>query len=239
MESIRIDRRQLTADQFWQAVSGRRSVFYIGGSVTSLFISSFILGIAFCAPPGIVTAETVRRGLARGFQPALLVQLGSIVGDSVWAAIALTGVNFLIQNRIANLILTILGMALLARLAFIAFRDALQDVEIGTLPTSGKSDLVTGVLLSLSNPFAIVFWLGVSTSVFSGLPGKPEWLDFVIFFTAFLLGTLLWCFFLAGLVAWGRRFITPAFFRWVNFVCGLALAYFSINLFIGIVSAMK
>ena len=35
-----------------------------------------ILAIAFCAPPGVITAETVRRGAARGFIPALFVQFG-------------------------------------------------------------------------------------------------------------------------------------------------------------------
>lgn len=51
-----------------------------------------------------------------------------------------------------------------------------------------------------------------------------------MFFTGFMLAAVLWCFFFAALVAWGRRFVTPAFFRGVNLTCGLALAYFGFNL---------
>jgi hypothetical protein len=35
---------------------------------------------------------------------------------------------------------------------------------------------------------------------------------------------------MAAIVAWGRRFVTPTFFRWVNFACGLALGFFAIQL---------
>ena len=82
-----------------------------------LAVSSFILAIAFCAPPGVVTAETVRRGFARGFRPALFVQFGSLVGDTTWAMIALTGLAFLVQNNIARTILSLIGILLMLKLA--------------------------------------------------------------------------------------------------------------------------
>src|SRR5215208_7299057 len=90
----------------------------------ALFISSFFLAIAFCAPPGVITAETVRRGAARGFIPALFVQFGSLVGDTTWAIIALTGLAFVIQNDIARAVLSLIGIGLMLKLAWDAFRDA-------------------------------------------------------------------------------------------------------------------
>src|SRR5574338_1143074 len=90
----------------------------------TLFISSFFLAIAFCAPPGVVTAETVRRGAARGFRPALLVQFGSLVGDTTWAIIALTGLAFLVQNNVAKIILSLIGILLMLKLAWGAIQEA-------------------------------------------------------------------------------------------------------------------
>ena len=52
-----------------------------------------VMAISFCAPPGPVTMETLRRGLRGGFGPALQVQLGSIVGDVTWCALALVGLG--------------------------------------------------------------------------------------------------------------------------------------------------
>ena len=195
-----------------------------------LFISSFILAIAFCAPPGVVTAETVRRGFARGFWPALLVQIGSLIGDSTWAILAIAGAAALVQNWIVRLALSLLGVGFLIHLAFKAIKDSRSEIVLDQNSISERGDLATGAMLSLSNPFAIAFWLGIGTSIFSTVPGTPRPSHYVIFFSAFYLGLILWCLFMAGLVAWGRRFITPNFFRWINLACGVALGYFALQL---------
>ena len=185
----------------------------------SLFISSFFLAIAFCAPPGVVTAETVRRGTARGFVPALFVQFGSLIGDTTWAIIALTGMAFVIQNNVARTILSLLGMVLMLKLAWDAFKDARHGKELEINSTTGgasRGDFTNGAFLSLGNPMNIVFWMGLGTTVFSSMPGRPQPADLAIFFSGFLAGAILWCFIMAGLVAWGRRFVNITFFRWVN-----------------------
>jgi threonine/homoserine/homoserine lactone efflux protein len=196
-----------------------------------LFFSSFILAIAFCAPPGVVTAETVRRGAARGFFPALFVQLGSLVGDTTWAIIALTGLAFIVQNNIAKIVLSLIGILLMLKLAWGAIQDAREGKELVTNSSlTQRGDFTNGAFLSLGNPMNIVFWTGLGTTVFSSISGKPQPVDFAIFFAGFLSGAVLWCFIMAGVVAWGRKFVTPTFFRWVNFACGFALGFFAIQL---------
>jgi chemosensory pili system protein ChpE len=197
----------------------------------TLFISSFFLAIAFCAPPGIITAETIRRGTAHGFFPALFVQFGSLIGDTTWALIALTGLAFVVQNNIARVALSLLGILLMLKLAWDALQDARRGKKLDAAPlSSGRGDFASGAVLSLGNPMNIVFWTGLGTTVMATLSGKPQPLDFAIFFAGFWAGAVLWCFFMAGLVAWGRRFITSTFFRWVNVACGLTLAWFAIQL---------
>ena len=197
----------------------------------SLYISSFILAIAFCAPPGVITAETVRRGTARGFVPALFVQLGSLVGDTTWATIALTGLAFLIQNNLAKILLSLVGILLMLKLAWDAIQDARQGKDLHSTSThSDRNDFTNGAFLSLGNPMNIVFWTGLGTTVFSSIAGRPRPTDFALFFAGFLSGAILWCFVMAALVAWGRKFVTPTFFRWVNFACGIALGFFAIQL---------
>ncbi len=196
-----------------------------------LFISSFILALAFCAPPGVVTAETVRRGTARGFIPALSVQFGSLVGDTSWATIALTGLAFLIQENVARTILSLIGILLMLKLA----RDAIKDARAGKeldlhSSASQRGDFASGAFLSLGNPLNVVFWTGLGTTVFASVVGGPQPIHFVIFFAGFLSGAVLWCFFVTGLIAWGRKFVTPLFFRWVNLTCGLILGLFALQL---------
>ncbi|MCB0118846.1 MAG: LysE family transporter [Anaerolineales bacterium] len=200
--------------------------------MSPLLFSSFVLGIAFCAPPGIITAETIRRGAARGFFPALSVQFGSLVGDTTWATIALTGLAFVIQNNAARLILSLIGIILMVKLAW----DAIKDAREGKEPSAGennnaaRSDFASGAFLSLGNPMNIVFWTGLGTTVFASIAGAPQPIHFATFFAGFLGGAILWCFFLAALVAWGRQWMTGSFFRFLNAACGLVLFYFAFQL---------
>jgi len=199
--------------------------------MNTLLISSFILAISFCAPPGIITAETVRRGTARGFVSALYVQLGSLVGDTTWAIIALSGLAFLIQNDVAKTILSLIGIVLMLKLAWDAFKDARSgkglDVS-GSLSTRG--DFASGAFLSLGNPLNIVFWTGLGTTVFASISGGPQPIHFAVFFMGFLAGAILWCFIMAGLVAWGKQWMTQNFFQGVNLICGITLVYFAFQL---------
>ena len=199
----------------------------------SLFISSFFLAIAFCAPPGVVTAETVRRGASRGFLPALFVQFGSLVGDTTWAIIALTGLAFVIQNNFARTVLSLIGILLMLKLSWDAFKDAHHgkelDIDSSTHGVS-RGDFANGAFLSLGNPMNIVFWTGLGTTVFASISESPQPIHFATFFAGFLGGAILWCFIMAAVVAWGRKLVTPTFFRWVNVSCGIALGCFALQL---------
>jgi chemosensory pili system protein ChpE len=199
--------------------------------MNTILISSFILAISFCAPPGIITAETIRRGAARGFLPALFVQFGSLVGDTTWATIALTGLAFLIQNGIAKALISLIGIVLMLKLALDAAKDACNGKELDISPSaSTRGDFASGAFLSLGNPLNIVFWTGLGTTVFASIAGGPQPIHFATFFAGFLGGALLWCFLMAGLVAWGRQWMTGIFFRLLNSACSITLAYFAIQL---------
>jgi chemosensory pili system protein ChpE len=47
------------------------------------------IAVSLSAPPGPVSPETTRRGLKGGFRPALMFQVGPIVGHVAWCPEAL------------------------------------------------------------------------------------------------------------------------------------------------------
>jgi len=196
---------------------------------SQLFASAIGLGVAYNAAPGAVNTEALRRGLARGFRPALLVQLGALIGDATWAALALTGTAFLVQNRSFRLLLGIVGACFLMRLAW----NALQEAWKGGLPRAqgqaARGDFATGAVFSLANPFALAFWSGIGSGLTTTGVTRPG--SFAVLFTGFVLGALLWCVFIPVVIGWGRQFVRPAIFRGINALCGLALGYFSVRLF--------
>jgi threonine/homoserine/homoserine lactone efflux protein len=45
-----------------------------------------------------------------------------------------------------------------------------------------------------------------------------------------MIAAFVWSFILAAIIAFGRRWITPLFYRAINLLCGLGLAYFGLIL---------
>ncbi|MHB8647228.1 MAG: LysE family transporter [Thermomicrobiales bacterium] len=195
-----------------------------------LFVSAIGLGVAYNAAPGAVNTEALRRGLARGFRPALLVQLGALIGDTTWAALALTGTAFLVHNRSLRLVLGIAGACFLLRLAW----SALQEAWSGGLPRAhgrvSRGDFATGAVFSLANPFALAFWTGIGAGLAATDTTTAPAGRFVVLFGGFALGALCWCLCIPFVIGWGRRFVRPAVFRWINALCGLGLSYFGLTL---------
>lgn len=89
---------------------------------------------------------------------------------------------------------------------------------------------MTGVVVSVGNPFAIAFWLGVGGSTVFAAIANPQWRHYAAFFTAFMLGATAWALFIALMVGLGHKRMSARFFRWVNGVAALCLAYFGLSL---------
>lgn len=194
----------------------------------ALLLSALSLGLVFSATPGAVNAESLRRGVARGFGPALLVQLGSLTGDMVWAAVALTGAAFLVQNRPVALSLGIVGACFLLRQAFTAFREAFRGRDGSTSSARVRGDFVTGAFFSLTNPFAVAFWLGLGAGVTA--TAHASFLATIGFFAGFFCGAVIWCICFATLVSVGRRWANGPVLRALDALAGAALSYFGIRL---------
>jgi chemosensory pili system protein ChpE len=77
----------------------------------TLIATAFGLGLLFNAAPGPVFAATVQVGVRGGFKPALAVQLGSIVGDGLWAVLGLAGVGVLLQQTTLQFAIGSAGVA--------------------------------------------------------------------------------------------------------------------------------
>ncbi len=193
----------------------------------AILITAIGLGIAYAAAPGAVNTEAIRRGVAHGARSTLLVEAGSLIGDSLWAVLALLGITVFSQHLAVQIVLGIVGGCFLLRMAWLALHEAfLRPVTFSPSSSSSRGDFATGVVFGLANPVGLAFWSGLGSSVVaSGIVG----VEFALFFVGFFVGAALWSVGIAAVMRWGRRWIRPTFFRWINALCGLALGYFGVR----------
>ena len=195
----------------------------------TIFFYALVFGFVFCLSPGAVLAETLRRGLQHGFRPALLVQVGSLVGDAVWAVIGLTGIALLIQHDAVRIPLTVVCALYLAWLGLRSLIDAWHLPESQSAPASSNQNaLAVGAAISLANPKNIVYW-GALGSALSGIVGAtPSHGQTLMFFAGFMLASVLSCFLTAALVNLLRQNASPLWQRVSYGACGAVLIYLAV-----------
>lgn len=192
-----------------------------------LTFSAASLGVAYAAAPGAVNTEAIRRGVAHGPRSTFLIEAGSLIGDSLWALLALTGVALFGRHLAVQVVLGIAGGTFLLRMAWNALHDAWLDRQPAASSQRARGDFATGAFFGLANPVGLAFWSGLGSGVAAmGVSG----VGYAYFFAGFFVGASIWCLGLSLLLSLGRRWVRPGIFRLVNALCGLILGYFGVKL---------
>jgi chemosensory pili system protein ChpE/L-lysine exporter family protein LysE/ArgO len=162
------------------------------------------LGLVFNAAPGPVFAATLRHGVRGGFRPALAVQVGSLVGDALWAVLGLAGVGLLATLESLRVPIGIAGGLYLVWLARDAWVASRHEFTLEGVAEGGNSDaaLRSGVLLSLTNPQNIGYWAALGSALGAVGVSEPRSADYAVFFAGFMLSSIVWAVVFAAIVDW-------------------------------------
>lgn len=190
----------------------------------TLVATAFGLGLLFNAAPGPVFAATVQLGLRGGFKPALAVQLGSIVGDGVWAILGLAGVGLLLQIASLRLAVGAAGVAYLLWLAWDSWRASRTEFAGGAVlkPDETRRAWRSGIALSLTNPQNVAYWAAIGSALAALGIDEPKLADYAAYFTGFMLSSVVWAFVFAALVERALAGAGARFARLTYLACALA-----------------
>lgn len=137
-------------------------------------INGFVLGWSVAWPPGPINAEMLRRTVlpraeGGGFWSAWQLGLGACTGDFLWALAVMAGAGALLNTPRVRLVLAAISFVLLLLLAAMFARNAWRSarkksqlVDSTGIPTRKKfSGYVLGLIIALTSPWNLGFWLAV------------------------------------------------------------------------------
>ena len=88
---------------------------------------------------------------------------------------------------------------------------------------ASKGAMATGSALSISNPLNITFWAALGGTIAAFASETPSLQDFTIFISGFMLSSVLWRFFAAGMITFTRSNLTPILWRYLHLGCCIGL----------------
>lgn len=178
-----------------------------------------IWGFCTAALIGPINFLAVRRGILYGFPQVLLVGAGAALVDATCAYLVFAGLVVMGFTGIWKIVLWGIGVILILFIVHAMIMDISDNPE---MTRSGKvkdqlrffdHSLVLGFLLAASNPFTLIYWIGVVSTLklsasidFTGRAATS-------FFSSVLVGEMVW-FFLLGIAVHHSRNLFNT--KWLN-----------------------
>lgn len=189
-----------------------------------LLLYAGALAILFLTP-GPVWVALIARTLSGGFRGAWPLALGVVVGDVLWPFIAIIGVTWIVSVFAGFMtVLRWSACAIFILMGVLIIRNAGKEISTDTrLTRPGMwAGFAAGVAVILSNPKAILFYMGVLPGFFdlTRITGP----DIAAIVTISMLVPLIGNLFLALSIDRARQLLTsPSALKRTNLVAGSLL----------------
>ena len=127
----------------------------------SNIIALFGAMLVLAALPSLSVLTVVTRAISSGLLHGVLTALGIVVGDIVFILVAIYGLSMIASTGGLFMVVKYLGGAYLVWLGVGLWRARAQAMEIETVQkSSGLSSFLAGLLLTLGDQKAILFYMG-------------------------------------------------------------------------------
>ena len=146
--------------------------------IAAVFVLSFITALSGALMPGPLLTVTIAQTARKGFLASVFL----VLGHSLLELLAVVGLWFGLGHflKIKPVIGTIavLGGAVLLWMGWGMIRDARRGVldvrtavDGGTAPAGGilRNPVITGAVVSISNPYWIIWWATIGLTFFAAL----------------------------------------------------------------------
>lgn len=133
-------------------------------STLSLFFEGFLLGLGAALPLGPINLLIMNEAL-KSYKKALALGFGAMSADISYLLLIFYGITNYLEEPLLLNILGIIGGFFLSYLAFLIFKG--RNHHIGKKKPLKKATLfsnyIKGYLLTLLNPYTVLFWLSVTS----------------------------------------------------------------------------
>lgn len=200
----------------------------------ALVTTAFVIGLSGAVMPGPVLAVTITHAARQGFKAGPLVTLGHALLEGVLLLALVAGLGPILTKPTISGVIAGVGAVILLWMGAGMLRSLpglRLDLQTGAATAAGP--VRDGVLLSLANPYWVIWWATVGLSLIAmAMASGLGWWGLLLFWLGHISSDLAWYSLVSAVVSKGRRFISDKVYRVVVGVCAVFLvgmaAYFGV-----------
>jgi threonine/homoserine/homoserine lactone efflux protein len=140
-------------------------------------LTGFVAGFAVSIPVGPINLAIINEGARRGFKWAILIGLGSVVMECIYAAIALTGFAAFLAVPVVKSAMELLSFLFLLFLSWKylsakTIPEHVHSADVIEKKVHPRNAFTTGFVRVLGNPAVLLVWATLSATFLS-----HNWVD--------------------------------------------------------------
>jgi len=163
--------------------------------------------------------------------PLLIVGHGFI--ELLMISVLIAGLKPFLTSDYTVFFISLFGGGFLLWMAWPMLKETPEDLKAAEKELARQRDLpilLTGVLVSLSNPYWFIWWVSIGAVLLYssnrlGIPGL------VSFFTGHISGDFAWYSFISFLVVKGKGLLQSRFYFYLLKACGIFLVFLGFSFF--------
>jgi len=197
-------------------------------SISSLFVTAFLVGLSGALMPGPLLTLTIGESLKRGFRAGPLIVFGHALLELVLVITLAAGLASVLSRDTVSAFIGVVGGVFLAYLGVgmikegWAGRISLADSTSQDTSPPGINPVLGGAMVSLSNPYWSLWWATVGLS-YIGMAIKRGSMGIAAFYSGHIMADVVWYLAIAAMITGGRRFINDRIYRAIIAICGVFL----------------
>lgn len=194
-----------------------------------IFIKALAVGFSGAVMPGSLLTFTLKKSLTTGKRSGWIIAAGHAILELLLIVLIFLGFDTILNSNYAIIAIGIIGGALLMYLGFDMIRGSIKNTTKVTVD-DGKPEsqnmLVSGFLISASNPYFLVWWTGVGLAfvmksyTLFGITGVA------VYYLGHICADFIWYGSISTIIGTTKKFINEKAYRIIIFTLGLVLLIF-------------
>jgi threonine/homoserine/homoserine lactone efflux protein len=195
-------------------------------------VRNIFLGLSLAAPLGPSSVAVIQNGLKWGFRRALMTGIGVTLADTTYLLVVFFGLSGFMGIPVVKVLVWSYGALVLLYLGVNSIREGGRQIDFDAYPRSApasRNPLLVGYLINLSNPIAVVWWVGIFGSLLGSADPGDSRLAALLNSATILVGILLWHSTTALITHLGKSLLNERTARSISILAGIALVLFGIR----------